>query len=144
MKISTKGRYALEAMLYMATQENTDEYLNIKKIVEGTQIPLRYLEQLLFVLRKAGFIKTIRGANGGYALVEPAKLVTAGQIIRAVEGDLIPVPCVKDSNRCSSPKLEKCITRDLWVELTSEVNSVIDTVTLEDLVETYKKSVAIQ
>jgi Rrf2 family protein len=137
VKISSKGRYALEAMLFMASHK-TDDYININQIVDTTKIPVRYLEQIFYTLRKAGLIKTLRGSKGGYRIAEPIHLITVGRIIRAVEGELAPVPCVIDLNKCSSEKIDKCITRNLWVNLTDVVDSVIDTIYLNDLVEAYK------
>ena len=133
MRISTRGRYSLEALLCMALFDRA-ESCSIRDIAEETGISDGYLEQLFIPLRKAGIVKGIRGPQGGYVLDSPLKRVTVGDILRIAEGALEPVSCVK-SETC--PIQEECDSRAAWVELYQEINSWVDSLTLADLVEKY-------
>ena len=132
MKISSKGRYALEALLCMAVYyEKTP--VRIKDIIEKTNIPERYLEQIFFKLRKAGVLGSVRGSAGGYYLkIEPGGL-TAETIVYAVEGEPVTAPCVKDVSLCNSAVSGSCVTRSLWKEMTKAVEEVLEQVTLKEL-----------
>lgn len=132
MKISTKGRYAVEAMLYLSTK-NKDEAITINEISEQTGVTKRYLEQIFIKLRKAELLTTIRGASGGYLLSREPKDITAGEIVRAVEGEMIPVPCVKEVGACPCQLEDVCTTRGLWKKIVFIVDDVLDKTTLEDL-----------
>ncbi len=132
MKISTKGRYALRLMLDLA-QHNT-EYVTIKSIADRQDISSKYLEQIISVLNRAGFVRSIRGAQGGYKLARPAKDYTVGTILRLIEGDLVPVACMEDEpNQCL--RADNCPTLKVWKELSDAINGVVDNVTLADLME---------
>jgi Rrf2 family protein len=133
MKISTKGRYALRLMLDLA-QRDDGEYTTIKSIAQRQEISDKYLEQIISVLNRAGFVKSIRGAQGGYRLAKPAKEYTVGMILRLTEGDLSPVACMKDRpNQC--PRQESCPTLEVWKKLDDAISGVIDHITLADLVQ---------
>ena len=132
MKISTRGRYALRMMLDLAL--HNDEYSSIKMIAERQDISGKYLEQIITVLSRAGFVKSIRGPQGGYKLARPAGEYTVGMILRLIEGSLVPVACMEDEpNQC--PRCEVCATLDVWKQIDEAVSSVIDNITLEDLVK---------
>lgn len=132
MKISTRGRYALRLMLDLALSEN-DQYVTIKSISERQEISGKYLEQIISVLSRAGFVKSIRGAQGGYKLARPAEEYTVGTILRLIEGSLTPVACMDDDpNQC--PRCEKCATLDVWKKIDQAVSEVVDNITLADLV----------
>lgn len=133
MKISTKGRYALRLMLDLALHENQDP-VRLKDIASRQDISLKYLEQIISVLQKAGYVRSIRGPQGGYHLMKEPKEYTVGMILRLIEGDLAPVACLEDEvNPCS--RQGECVTLRLWKELDAAVKGVIDKYTLEDLVE---------
>jgi Rrf2 family protein len=134
MRISTKGRYSLEALLYMALLPE-GEYASTRAIAEDTGISDGYLEQLFIPLRKAGILQGIRGPLGGYLPGKAPERITVGEILRAVEGPLEPVDCV-NSQTC--PIRESCISRYTWSELYREINDCVDSVTLKDLVEAYQ------
>lgn len=138
MKISTKGRYALEALLYMAHTVK-GEPVAIRIVAESTGISEKYLEQLFFLLRKKGIIDTFRGPKGGYFIAKDLLSVTAGDIVRAVEGELVPVPCVADPGKCTSSMQGFCVTRELWQKISGTVDNVLDSVTLASLEEDYRK-----
>lgn len=132
MKISTRGRYALRLMLDLAMAP-PEEFITIKSIAERQEISEKYLEQIITSLSRSGFVKSARGAQGGYKLAKPAKEYTVGMILRLIEGSMTPVACMDDSpNQC--PRSEKCVTLDIWKQIDEAVNNVIDNITLADLV----------
>jgi Rrf2 family protein len=131
MKISTKGRYALRLMLDLALNSKNG-YITIKSIAERQAISDKYLEQIITVLNRAGFVKSTRGAQGGYKLAKPAEEYTVGMILRLIEGNLVPVACMEDEpNQC--PRCDICVTLDVWKQLDEAISSVIDHITLADL-----------
>lgn len=133
MKISTKGRYALRLMLDLA-MNNTGEPVRIKEISARQEISDKYLEQIISILNKAGYVKSIRGPQGGYRLSREPEKYTVGMILRLTEGSLAPVPCLDDEiNSCN--RQDACVTLRLWKMLNNAISDVVDEVTLADLVE---------
>jgi len=133
MKISTKGRYALRLMLDLALH-NTGEYITIKSIAARQEISDKYLEQIITQLSKSGYVKSIRGAQGGYRLAKTPEEYTVGMILRLIEGSLAPVACLDDvPNACNRSSL--CATLGVWMELNEAINNVVDNITLADLVD---------
>ena len=139
MKVSTKGRYGIKAMLDLAIH-GTDGHIALKNIAERQQISGHYLEQLIASLRKAGLVKSIRGAQGGYALAQDPSEITVGQILRALEGSLAPVDCVVEDEPYECKKAEKCVTRKLWEKIRDSINDVVDSTSLQDLVDEHRLS----
>ncbi|MGM9629494.1 RrF2 family transcriptional regulator [Butyricicoccus sp.] len=133
MRISTKGRYALRLMLDLALHD-TGENIALKTIAKRQNISGKYLEQIIGILTKAGFVKSVRGSSGGYRLAKAPEEYTVGDILRLTEGSLAPVACVEDGVE-NCPKAENCVTLTLWKDLNDAINSVVDHVTLADLVE---------
>ncbi|MGI6117326.1 MAG: RrF2 family transcriptional regulator [Bilifractor sp.] len=132
MKISTKGRYALRMMVDIA-QNNTGEPVSIRDISERQNISVKYLEQIVSALVRAGYLRSIRGPQGGYMLAKKPSEYTAGDILRVTEGNLHPVEClVNDVNDC--PRAYTCVTLRLWKELDKAIAGVVDRYTLEDMV----------
>lgn len=132
MKISTKGRYALRLMLDLAIN-NTGEYITIKSISQRQEISDKYLEQIITQLSKAGFVKSTRGAQGGYRLAKAPEEYTVGSILRLIEGSLSPVACLDDDETCN--RSPQCATQEVWVKLYDAINNVVDNITLADLVD---------
>lgn len=132
MRISTKGRYAMRLMLDLATNQ-TGEPIRLKDVARRQDISEKYLEQIISILNKAGFVRSIRGPQGGYMLQRSPKDYTVGMILRLTEGSLTPVECAGGENSCN--REDNCATRMLWKKLDDAINSVVDTVTLEDLLE---------
>lgn len=133
MKISTKGRYALRLMLDLAIN-NTGEPVRIKDIAMRQEISDKYLEQIISVLNKAGYVKSLRGPQGGYKLSKDPKEYTVGMILRLTEGSLAPVACLEDEvNQC--PRQDGCTTLILWEKLYDAIKGVVDQYTLADLVD---------
>ena len=133
MKISTKGRYALRLMLDLATY-NTGEPVSIKDSAKRQQISEKYLEQIIALLNKAGFVRSIRGAQGGYMLKKEPKDYTVGMILRQTEGDLAPVSCVGDEGMECDRRAE-CVTVRIYEKINDAINGVVDSITLADLLE---------
>ena len=132
MKISTRGRYALRLMMDIALQ-GQDEPVRIKDIARRQEISEKYLEQIVSVLNKAGFVKSSRGPQGGYRLMRDPSEYTVGSILCLIEGSLAPVACMDmEVNDCS--RHERCATLLLWQKLHEALKDVIDHVRLSDLV----------
>lgn len=130
MKISTKGRYALRTMIDLA-QHNRTEYISVKSISERQGISVKYLEQIISNLNKAGYVKSLRGIGGGYKLAKGPEEITAGEILRAIEGSLSPVSCIDDNpNQCD--RAEECLTIGFWEGLNKVVGDYVDNVTIAD------------
>lgn len=129
MRISTKGRYALRFMLDLAVN-NTGKAIPVKIVASRQDISEKYLEQIIPALTRAGFLKSVRGPQGGYCLAYPPEKYTVGMILRLTEGSLAPVHCV--DNGCE--RAEECQTIYVWEELYKAINNVVDSITLEDLV----------
>ncbi len=129
--ISTKGRYALRLMIDIASY-STGGPVTLKDISKRQDISIKYLEQVVSLLVKRGFLISVRGNNGGYMLARNPKDYTAGDIIRCAEGTLAPVSCLQtDCNVC--PRKDICSTLDFWKGFYNVVNDYVDSVTLEDL-----------
>ena len=133
MVISTKGRYALRLMLDIAMQEGECP-VPLHDIAERQGVSFKYLEQIVPPLTKAGYLKSVRGANGGYLLAKEPSQITTGDILRAGEGNLAPVACLA-SDEIECPRADLCITLPFWRGLDDAITAYIDSVTLEDLVK---------
>lgn len=131
MKISTKGRYAVRVMLDLALNNN-GEYIKVKDIATRQDISEKYLEQIIAVLNKAGYVNSIRGAQGGYRIAKDPAEYTVGMILRLTEGSMAPVACLDEGAECE--KCDTCETLEVWKELYDAINNVIDNVTVADLV----------
>ncbi|MDE7478207.1 MAG: Rrf2 family transcriptional regulator [Lachnospiraceae bacterium] len=132
MTISTKGRYALRIMIDLAG--HIGETIKLKDIASRQEISEKYMEQIIAVLNKAGYVRSTRGAQGGYQLVKPPKEYTVGMILRLTEGSLAPVECLAE-NALPCEREGKCATVEVYRRIYEAVNNVIDTTTLQDLVD---------
>lgn len=135
MKISTKGRYGLRAVLDLAMNSET-EAVALSSIAERQHISVSYLEQLVSKLRKAGIVNSIRGAQGGYVLAKPADEISVGDILRALEGDLHPVDCAEvygGENVCQGADV--CVSKFVWKRISDSISQAVDTLMLSDLAE---------
>lgn len=137
MMISTKGRYALRLMMDIGMHDK-EQPVRIKEIAARQDISVKYLEQIISILNKAGYVKSVRGPQGGYKLVKEPSQYTAGMILRLTEGSLAPVTCLEyEENDC--PRQKECATLILWEKLNDAINSVVDEVTLKDLIQWHKQ-----
>ncbi len=134
MKISTKGRYGLRALIDLA-QYSEIEPVSISSIANRQDISERYLEQLMTLLKKAGIIKSIRGAGGGYVLAKDTSEISVGDVLRALEGSLEPVECAtfKEEDTCAASDL--CVTKYVWQRINESINRTVDEISLKQLVE---------
>ena len=136
MRVSAKSRYALYLMLALALHE--EQNLSVKTVAATEGISEKYLEQVIPILVRSGYVKSVRGAKGGYHLTRAPDDYTVGMILRAVEGGIAPVSCLNDEvNRCE--KCRECVTLDLWEQVDRAVSNVVDHVTLADLVDKHRR-----
>lgn len=138
MKLSTKGRYGLRALLDMAIYQNNGP-VTLNNIAERQGISEGYLEQLMMPLKRAGIVRSVRGAQGGYLLSKDPKDVTVGEIIRVLEGPIAPVACVNEDFPEVCERSGSCVTRLVWEKVRDSISEVLDSFTLEGLVQESKK-----
>ena len=135
MRISTKGRYATRLMLDLALHYDCG-YIPLKAVSQRQNISDKYLEQIITQLSRAGFVRSARGAQGGYRLTRTPEEYTVGDILRTTEGSLSPVACLEDgSGHCEMAR--SCVTMEVWQQIEDAVNNVVDRITLADLVKRY-------
>ncbi|MEA4902782.1 Rrf2 family transcriptional regulator [Desulfitobacterium sp.] len=137
MKISTKGRYGLRALLDLAVHSN-GEHVALSNIAERQSISENYLEQVFSSLRKAGIIKSVKGAQGGYILAEKPCSISVGRILRVLEGDLSVVQDEDDHPQDYYESIQYCLQLNVWDKMSESINNFVDSITLEDLVQDYK------
>ncbi|MBI4735600.1 MAG: Rrf2 family transcriptional regulator [candidate division NC10 bacterium] len=133
MRISTKGDYATRALQDLALRY-AEGPVPIEAIAQRQALPARYLEQLLLSLKRAGYLASKRGVNGGYYLAKPPREITLGQVLRAVDGPVAPIFCVSEENpreHCSQETF--CALRDVWAEVRDAVSAIVDHTTLADI-----------
>lgn len=134
MKISTKGRYGVSAMYDLAMHYGQGP-ISLKSVAERQGISEHYLEQLMGTLRKAGYVKSLRGAQGGYTLTKDPESITVGDIIRIMEGPIAPVDCLltesKNNEYCKRASF--CPTRGVWAKVRDSIDAVLDSISLADL-----------
>lgn len=131
MKLSTRGRYGMQAMYDLATHADSGPQ-SIKAISERQGIPEAYLEQLIALLKREGLVNSTRGAQGGYVLARPPKEITVGDALRALESGLNLVECLDEREVCG--KACTCPSRSVWIRLRDGINAVVDGITLQDMV----------
>jgi len=136
MNISTKGRYGLRAMVDIAVHSFGD-YIPLKIIAERQGISENYLEQVFSILRKAKLVNSARGSQGGYTLSKETSKITVGEVLRILEGDL-NITCEDDGSLEVDNTIKVCINTIVWQGVNERINEVMDSVTLQDLVEKYK------
>jgi Rrf2 family protein len=132
MLVSTKGDYATRALQDLAIHYDQGP-VQIEGIARRQGLPARYLEQVLLMLKRAGFLRSKRGVNGGYYLAKPPREITIGEVLQAVDGPVAPIFCVTAGKRELCPKEGICALQDVWAEVRDAVSKVVDTTTLEDI-----------
>lgn len=137
MKLSTKGRYGLRALIDLA-QYSEVEPVSISSIAARQAISERYLEQLMSMLKKAGLVKSIRGAGGGYVLAKEQKDISVGDVLRALEGKLEPVECAAFHEDESCEAAGGCVTKYVWQRINESINRTVDEIKLDQLVSESK------
>ena len=137
MKISTKGRYALRLMMDLA-ENNTGSPISLKDVAKRQDISDKYLEQIISILNKAGYVRSVRGAQGGYMLKMEPQNYTVGMILRQTEGSLAPVACIED-DEIVCDRQQQCVTSIVYKKINDAISGVVDNITLQDLVDWQKK-----
>ena len=138
MKLSTKGRYGLRAMVDLAVYSK-GEHVSLSSIAERQEISTNYLEQVFSILRKSGLVKSVKGAQGGYVLSEKAADIKVGRILRALEGPLTVIDQNEESSDTPQSKIQHCLKICVWDKMNESLNNMVDSITLEDLAEDYRK-----
>ncbi len=132
MKLSTRTRYAVRAIIELA-QNNSNKPLQLKIIAQRQDISVKYLEQLMAILRSAGFVRSIRGSKGGYVLARAANQIKLNEVLHRLEGTVSTVECVENEDYCS--RSANCASRYLWVQVEQAIEKVLEAITLQDLVD---------
>lgn len=138
MKLSTKGRYGTRLLLDLALHRD-DERVLLRDIAQRQDISLLYLERLVAPLVTGGIVRTTRGPKGGISLVKPPEQIKLSEVIQLFEGSMAPVECVNDPAVCNRSGI--CVTRDIWDELKKATDTVLESVTIQDLVERHRQKV---
>ena len=133
MKISTKGRYALRLMIDLA-ENSSGNPVSLKDVAKRQGISDKYLEQIISVLNKAGYVRSVRGAQGGYLLKSDPETYTVGMILRQTEGSLAPVSCIED-DEIICDRQEQCVTSIVYKKINDAISNVVDNITRQDLVD---------
>ncbi len=132
MKISTRGRYGTRMMLDLAAHHDQGP-TPLREIAKRQDLSVKYLEQLIIPLKAAGYIRSVRGAKGGYTLARKPDKINVGQIIKVLEGGLSLVDCVEDPKVCEREK--NCPTRDIWLRMSERLMEELSSLTLSDVLD---------
>ncbi len=134
MRLSTRGEYASRAMLELALRHHQDKPVQAREISQAQNIPREFLEQILLLLKRAGYLKSKKGPRGGYSLAKPPDEVTVAEVIRVMDGPLAPIDCVSVIAHEACPMERTCGLRGLWKEVRDSVAAILERTTFEDLV----------
>ncbi len=140
MKLSKRGEYALRSLITLGiAAEAGRALLQVSKLAESEQLPIKFLEQILQDLKDAGLVMSSRGKFGGYRLAKPTREITIGEVVRLVDGPLAPIGCVSQSayEKCSCPDEEHCGLRMLMLDVRNAIAGILDRYTLADVVEVF-------
>ncbi len=135
MKLSSRTRYGMRAILELA-ENHGEGPVQIKTIAQRQDISVKYLEQLMAVLKSAGFVKSIRGSKGGYILAKPPNQIKLGDVFNAFEGPVATVECVENESYCA--RAADCVTRQVWAQVQEAIENILQSITLQDLVDRAK------
>ncbi|WP_437130444.1 RrF2 family transcriptional regulator [Peptostreptococcus russellii] len=137
MKLSTKGKYGLKAMFELALSSN-GEPISLKHIAKEQGISDQYLEQIFSLLKKAGLVKSVRGAQGGYYISKDLNEITVADILRVLEGDMAFTECLLDEDACEN--FDSCSTRYVWAKIKESIEEVTQSISLQDMIDDYKSN----
>jgi Rrf2 family protein len=133
MRVSTKGDYGIRALIELSHHYGEARPMQSGEIAARQRIPESYLEQLLTTLRRAGFIRSVRGPQGGHALVRDPQELRVSEVIEALEGAIMPIDCLDDASACT--RNGGCAQREMWEEVRRAIRDVLDNTTISDLAE---------
>ena len=139
MKLSTKGRYGLRALIDLAVHSSGGTPVSITSISARQDLSERYLEQLMAKLKKAGLIQSVRGAGGGYVLARDPGKISVGDVLRALEGNLDPVDCAGLDPDGVCRAADSCVTKYVWKRINESINRTVDEIRLDQLIEESRK-----
>lgn len=139
MKLSTRTRYGMRAIIELAQHEGKRP-LQLKVIAERQDISVKYLEQLMSLLRSAGFVRSVRGSKGGYVLARPADQIKLNEVFRCLEGPVTTAECTEDESYCE--RSADCAARQVWVRVEAAIQDVLGSIKLSDLVQESKPTTA--
>ena len=137
MKLSMRSRYGFRAILEIAA-ENKKKPVQIKFIAERQDISIKYLEQIVGILKSSNLVRSIRGPHGGYVLAKPASEMKLSEVFLALEGAPVSIECLKHPQYC--PRCEDCVTRVLWIEMQDAMLGVLESKSLQDIVDKLGKN----
>jgi Rrf2 family transcriptional regulator, cysteine metabolism repressor len=132
MKLSTRTRYGMRAIIELAKHEQKRP-LQLKAIAERQEISVKYLEQLMSLLRSAGFVRSVRGSKGGYVLARPADQILLSDVFRCLEGPVTTAECTEDESYCD--RSADCAAREVWQRVEAAIHDVLSSIKLSDLIE---------
>jgi len=133
MKITYKGDYALKALLHLAGRHEGGGVVPISEIAAANDIPRKFLEQIMLILKGAGLVDSRRGVGGGFFLRKSPGEIVLGEVVRLIEGDIEPIACAKNPPETRCAEIGTCPFREIWMEVTETVATIIDGVTFADL-----------
>jgi len=135
MKLSTRTRYGIRAILELA-ESHRQGPLQLKIIAQYQDISVKYLEQIIAILRSAGFVRSIRGAKGGYILAKAPNQIKLSDVFDCLEGPVTTVECIENEDYCA--RAADCIARQLWKQVNEAIKNVLQSITLQDLLDRAK------
>ena len=135
MKLSTRTRYGVRAILELAEKDGSGP-LRVKTIAQSQDISAKYLEQLMSILKSAGFVRSIRGSKGGYMLAKAPNQIKLSDVFDCLEGPVTTVECVEDKDYCA--RAADCVARQVWAQVQQAITNVLQSITLQDLVDRAK------
>ena len=140
MKLSTKGRYGLRAFIDLAVSAE-GQPVSILSIAQRQEISVSYLEKLMAKLKKAGLVESVRGVNGGYTIARPVDEISVGDVLRALEGDLIPVECagIDGSHLAHCSSSSQCVSKIVWKRINDCINDTVDSIYIGELIRESKE-----
>lgn len=139
LKLSTKGKYGLRAFIDLAVCGESQP-VSLASVAERQGISISYLEQLMAKLKRAGLVKSVRGVNGGYTIAMPAEEISVGDVLRALEGDLVPVECagIDESGETHCSGSSQCVSKIVWKRINDCINETVDSINIGELVRESK------
>jgi Rrf2 family protein len=135
MKFSTRTRYGLRFLVYLAMKQTGDDFIQLKQVADDERISMKYLEQIVRLLKRSGLLTVTRGAYGGYSLSRPPEEIGMREVFISLEGSLSPVGCMDGKLECS--KFGDCETFEVWRGLETAISDYLDTISLKKLVDEY-------
>lgn len=138
VKISTKGRYGTRAMVYIGENYGKGP-VSLRKLAESEGISVKYMEQIIPLLRKSGLIRSARGARGGYVLAREPREISLRDIVQALEGPWSLVDCLDDDTLCDRTK--ECVTYEIWHDIRAAIYKILDSTTLADMIDRHRKKI---